>query len=160
MWAISDVRDSASSHSSSISTTITRAARLPFPRSTRATRDARATRCFSGMLPPMVRPIRARCMPACRRRAARSGCCRNGYACVLPDPKAESAHRMALDAAAGWGVPQDWNAALDLLRHSAELGFPLAQSTVALLAGDWALSQSAALGEAVNANWRALRDAI
>jgi hypothetical protein len=67
---------------------------------------------------------------------------------------------MALDAAEGRGVPQDWNAALDLLAHSAELGLPLAQSTLAGLAGQWPLSQGAAAGEAVNANWRALRYSI
>lgn len=67
---------------------------------------------------------------------------------------------MALDAAEGRGVPQDWNAALDLLAHSAELGFALAQSTLAGLAGQWPLSQGARAGEAVNANWRALRHSI
>src|SRR5262245_54574129 len=99
-------------------------------------------------------------MPACRRPAVRSGCFRNGSACVRPDPQAESMHRMALAAAEGRGLPQDWSAALDRLRQSAELGFALAQATLAGLTGDWPLSQRIASGEAVSTNWRALRDAI
>jgi prolyl 4-hydroxylase len=72
----------------------------------------------------------------------------------------EAAHAAALDAADGWGVPQDWNAALDHLRRSAELGFSLAQSSLAGLAGDWAFAKRLTNGEALAADWKVLRDAV
>ena len=59
----------------------------------------------------------------------------------MDQTSAETAHLMALQAGEGLGVPQDWQAALDLLRRSAELGFPLAQSSLAALAGEWTIGQ-------------------
>jgi TPR repeat protein len=41
---------------------------------------------------------------------------------------------MALEAVEGGDAPQDWNAALDHLRQSAELGLILAQASLAGLA--------------------------
>jgi len=64
----------------------------------------------------------------------------------MDETGAETAHLMALRAGEGLGVPQDWNAALDLLRRSAELGFPLAQSSLATLAREWTLVQDIANG--------------
>jgi prolyl 4-hydroxylase len=74
---------------------------------------------------------------------------------------AETAHLMALRAGEGLGVPQDWQAALDLLRRSAELGFPLAQSSLAALAGEWALANEIANGELnCPVDWSRLSDSI
>jgi prolyl 4-hydroxylase len=50
----------------------------------------------------------------------------------------QAAHIAAVMAAAGSGLPQDWNLALNCLRRSAELGWPLAQGQLALLAGETA----------------------
>jgi hypothetical protein len=74
---------------------------------------------------------------------------------------AETAHLMALRAGEGLNVPQDWQASFDLLRRSAELGFPLAQSSLAALAGEWALAKDIADG-ALNlpVDWNRLRDSI
>jgi len=49
---------------------------------------------------------------------------------------AQAAHLVATMAAAGSGIPQDWNVALNALRRSAELGWPLARAELALLAGE------------------------
>lgn len=73
---------------------------------------------------------------------------------------AEVVHLMALHAGEGVGVPQDWGAALDLLLRSAELGWPLAQASLAGLAGQWALARALAKGEPASADWKGLRNAI
>ena len=79
-----------------------------------------------------------------------------------PSPKSEAevAHDLALCAAVGAGVPQDWAAALDLLQRAAELGLPLAQAELAALAGDWRLSQEIAAGTAAPSDWISLRRAV
>ena len=61
---------------------------------------------------------------------------------------------MALHAGEGVGVPQDWGNALDLLVRSAELGWPLAQASLAGLAGDWALARELMGGNAVAPDWK------
>jgi prolyl 4-hydroxylase len=72
-----------------------------------------------------------------------------------------TAHLMAMRAAEGAGVPQDWTAALDLLRRSAELGFRSSQAELAALAGDWVFSREIDAGkEAPFAIWKNLRAAI
>jgi len=72
-----------------------------------------------------------------------------------------TAHLMAMRAAEGAGVPQDWRAALDLLQRSAELGFRPAQAELAALAGYWALSREIEAGkESPVATWKNLRIAI
>ena len=73
---------------------------------------------------------------------------------------AETVHRMALHAGEGVGVPQDWGNALDLLVRSAEMGWPLAQASLAGLAGDWALARQLMGGNAVASDWKGLRGAI
>jgi hypothetical protein len=73
---------------------------------------------------------------------------------------AETVHRMALHAGEGVGVPQDWGNALDLLLRSAELGFPLAQASLAGLAGNWPLARELASGKGVAADWKRLRGTI
>jgi len=68
---------------------------------------------------------------------------------------------MALHAGEGVGVPQDWGTALDLLVRSAELGWPLAQASLAALAGEWALARNLANGNAATSgDWKRLRGAI
>ena len=74
--------------------------------------------------------------------------------------RAEAIHATALAAAEGFGVPQDWGAALDLLRQAAELGHELAQSSLAALAGDWAAARRIASGKQATADWRALRASV
>lgn len=49
---------------------------------------------------------------------------------------AEAARQLAFMAAAGAGVPQDWHAAVNLLRRAAELGSPAARTELALLADE------------------------
>ena len=51
---------------------------------------------------------------------------------------AEAFHLLAVLAAEGLGVTQDWDAALDALAHAAGLGHGLAQGELALLAGNQA----------------------
>ncbi len=53
-----------------------------------------------------------------------------------------AAHLQAMRAAEGAGVPQSWDAALDLLRLSAEQGFTPSQTELAALAGQWDLSRA------------------
>lgn len=48
----------------------------------------------------------------------------------------EAAHLLAVFIAAGTGFKQDWQAALNALLHSAQLGWPPAQHELALLACD------------------------
>ena len=67
---------------------------------------------------------------------------------------------MALRAGEGIDAPQDWPAALDLLRRSAELGFPLAQSSLAALANEWFVAEDILLGRTNTADWSRLRSAI
>ena len=73
----------------------------------------------------------------------------------------EAVHLMALHAGEGFGVPQDWGNALDLLVRSAELGWPLAQASLAGLAGNWMLAAELLKGdEAPRADWKSMRSAI
>jgi prolyl 4-hydroxylase len=74
---------------------------------------------------------------------------------------AETVHLMALHAGEGVGVPQDWGSALDLLVRSAELGWPLAQATLAGLAQEWPLARELVKGNgSTSADWRRLRSAV
>jgi prolyl 4-hydroxylase len=73
----------------------------------------------------------------------------------------EAVHLMALHAGEGVGVPQDWGNALDLLVRSADLGWPLAQATLAGLAGNWMLAAELLKGdEAPHADWKGMRGAV
>jgi len=68
---------------------------------------------------------------------------------------------MALHAGEGVGVPRDWGTALDLLLRSAELGWPLAQASLAGLAGEWALARDLLKDNAAASHdWSALRNSI
>lgn len=53
---------------------------------------------------------------------------------------ADAAHEMALHAAEGVGVSQNWSEAIDHLRQSAALGSQLAQAEMAWLSGNWTLA--------------------
>src|SRR5438270_6399306 len=75
--------------------------------------------------------------------------------------EAEVAHDLAIRAAVGAGVAQDWSAALDHLQRAADLGLQLAQAELAALAADWPLSQELAAGKAVSfSDWARLRRAV
>src|SRR6266850_8245069 len=144
------------------------------PPSAGATRETRATRCSFGTFSRTGSPTGSRSMPGSRPRAARNGCFRNGCAAAYPrrqgerltriamdQTSAETAHLMALRAGEGLGVPQDWQAALDLLLRSAELGFPLAQATLAALGGKWGLANDIGNGELNRpVDWNRLRDSV
>jgi prolyl 4-hydroxylase len=56
---------------------------------------------------------------------------------------------MAMYAAEGAGVPQDWAAALHHLQRSAELGSRLGQAELAGLSGQWRLAYDILSGEAL-----------
>ena len=61
-------------------------------------------------------------------------------------------------AAEGAGVPQSWEAALDILQRSGELGYRPAQAELAALAGEWQLAQEIAGGaDYGSGKWAALR---
>ena len=76
------------------------------------------------------------------------------------DSTGEAAHLLALEAAEGHGMSRDFTLALDHLRASAELGFALAQASLAALSGDWALTTSIIEGEPSTADWQSLRNRI
>jgi prolyl 4-hydroxylase len=68
---------------------------------------------------------------------------------------------MALHAGEGVGVPQDWGTALDLLTRSADHGWPLAQASLAGLAGDWSLAQDILKrNAAASADWHGMRRSL
>lgn len=74
---------------------------------------------------------------------------------------AEAAHDMAVKAAEGSGLPQDWTAALNHLQHAAHLGSRLAQAELAGLAGQWPLAHAILAGEGVpGARWSGFRSSI
>jgi prolyl 4-hydroxylase len=74
---------------------------------------------------------------------------------------ADVAHHMAIKAAEGDGLPQDWAAALDHLQRSAQLGSRLAQAELAALSHQWALAHDILTGEvAADSQWARLRSAI
>jgi hypothetical protein len=50
------------------------------------------------------------------------------------------AHHMAIKAAQGDGLPQDWAAVLDHLQRSAQLGSRLAHAELAALSQQWGLA--------------------
>ena len=75
--------------------------------------------------------------------------------------EAQAAHDLAMCAAAGAGVPQDWSLALDHLVRAAELGSQLAQAELAALSGDWLLSREIAAGKSASfSHWARLRERI
>jgi hypothetical protein len=75
--------------------------------------------------------------------------------------EADAVHYMAVMAAEGTGVPQDWAAALDHLARAAQLQSRLAQAELAGLSGEWALAHDILAGEAVaESRWAQLRSAI
>ena len=78
----------------------------------------------------------------------------------MSNERSNSVHNMALAAAEGIGVPQDWGAALDLARQAAHMGHSLAQSSLAALAGDWSMAERLLQGESVSADWDRLRSAV
>jgi prolyl 4-hydroxylase len=78
-----------------------------------------------------------------------------------PSPDAEAAHDMAIGAAEGIDVPQNWATALDYLQRAAELGSLLAQAELAGLSGHWALAWDILAGKAMTESWwPRLRNAI
>src|SRR5215831_8140612 len=62
--------------------------------------------------------------------------------------RAEIVHYLAVKAAEGRDVPQDWAKALELLYRSAELGSRLAQAELAGLSGQWTLAHAILAEEA------------
>ena len=75
--------------------------------------------------------------------------------------EAEATHDLAMCAAAGAGVPQDWSLALDHLVRAAELGSQLAQAELAALAGEWLRSQEIAAGEEASySDWANFRRTV
>src|SRR5215831_37426 len=75
--------------------------------------------------------------------------------------RAEIVHYLAVKAAEGRDVPQDWAKALSLLYRSAELGSRLAQAELAGLAGEWSLAHRILAEEAApEERWEALRNSI
>lgn len=76
-------------------------------------------------------------------------------------PEADTAHHMAIKAAEGDGVPQDWATALDHLQRSAQLGSRLAQAELTWLAGQWPLAHDILAGEAApDSRWLRFRGSI
>jgi prolyl 4-hydroxylase len=74
---------------------------------------------------------------------------------------AHAAHAKALFAAEGADLAPDWNVALDHAQTAAELGHVLAQTEVAALSGDWALSREIAAGRVLPAEaWEKLRRSV
>jgi prolyl 4-hydroxylase len=71
-----------------------------------------------------------------------------------------SEHALALRASEGHGAAQDWNASLDHALRSAQCGNALAQSSLAGLAGQWTLAGRIAQGDALEADWPAIRNSI
>jgi hypothetical protein len=75
--------------------------------------------------------------------------------------QADAAHYMAIKAAEGAGVPQNWAAALDHLRHSAQLGSRLAHAELAGLSGEWALALDILAGAALpDSRWLLSRNSL
>jgi prolyl 4-hydroxylase len=73
---------------------------------------------------------------------------------------ASAAHELGLRAAEGYGVAQDWKAALDHLAAAAKLGHTLAQATLAGLTDQWALAHRILEGETGHGDWMAWRGSI
>jgi prolyl 4-hydroxylase len=74
---------------------------------------------------------------------------------------AEEERALAICAAVGAGVPQDWTAALDLVRRAAESGSTLAQAELTALAGDWQRAHAILAGApAPQSDWARIRSAI
>jgi len=63
--------------------------------------------------------------------------------------EAQSLRAQAMHAAEGFGVKQDWTAALDFLQRAAELQNNLAQAELAALSGDWSLAQATLSGQSL-----------
>jgi prolyl 4-hydroxylase len=75
--------------------------------------------------------------------------------------EADAAHDMAVKAAEGVGVAQDWTAALDHLVRAAELGSRLAQAELAGLSGHWTLAHEILAGKAVpDSPWSRFRSSV
>src|SRR5689334_5766636 len=75
--------------------------------------------------------------------------------------RAEIVHYLAVKAAEGRDVPQDWEKALSLLYRSAELGSRLAQAEIAGLSGEWNLAHAILAEEAApEPRWENLRSAV
>jgi prolyl 4-hydroxylase len=80
---------------------------------------------------------------------------------TLSSGAADAAHQMAIKAAEGDGLPQNWAAALDHLHRSAQLGSRLAQAELAALSHQWGLAHDILAGEAVpDFQWARFRSAI
>jgi prolyl 4-hydroxylase len=63
--------------------------------------------------------------------------------------EAQSLRSQAMRAAEGFGVAQDWNAALDCLQRAAELGNQIAQAELAALSGDWSSAHAIVAGQSL-----------
>lgn len=63
--------------------------------------------------------------------------------------EAESLRAQAMHLAEGFGVKQDWNAALSYLQRAAELGLRLAQAELSALSGDWKSAHAIMAGESL-----------
>jgi hypothetical protein len=68
---------------------------------------------------------------------------------------AEAAHQVAVFAAAGAGIAQDWTTAFDFLQRAAELGHPRARSSLEIFAG-----QRGNAAAETRDHWKAVRQAI
>jgi hypothetical protein len=85
-----------------------------------------------------------------------------GYRCAraaAADGSGEAEHLLAVATAEGLGARQDWQAALDHLERSAELGFAPARAELAALAGDWTPADAADWSASAR-NWKVLRRAV
>ena len=71
----------------------------------------------------------------------------------------EAEHLLAVAIAEGLGARQDWQAALDHLERSAELGYARARAELAALAGDWNPLDTADWSASTR-SWKILRRAI
>src|SRR5690242_7828030 len=116
-------------------------------------RSSRTSRCDWNVTPlgaemiPSIKPVlpdRNRCDSIAAKPCQISG------NTLEPEPDqtnpAALAHVQAMRAAEGVGVPQSWNAALDYVQRSAELGFRPAQAELAALAGEWHLAEQIEAG--------------
>ncbi|HSS13191.1 MAG TPA: 2OG-Fe(II) oxygenase [Rhizomicrobium sp.] len=76
-------------------------------------------------------------------------------------PEAAEAYSMALKAAEGDGVPQNWPAALDCLEQAAQLGSVLACAQLMGLSGEWRLAHDILAGKNKQEwSWQQLRKSI
>ena len=99
-----------------------------------------------------------------RQAAAGAADLHEGVARLASEAKegsAEAAYLLAVFTAAGFGVPQDLNAALGHLQRAAEAEHRLAQTELAALVGNWRLVRDISAGKASRQEtWAQLRAAV